>query len=92
MRVDAAPIDPSDLGVLIGAADMSTAKVSGSATHPVVTATIPEKLRKSMTGRLGQSLPVGNEGAGVVVTPGSSDASRALLGKSVAALGGMFAQ
>ena len=93
LRVEAAPINPSDIGLLFGAADMATAVVSGTAASPVVTARIPERAMKSMAGRLGQSLPVGNEGAGVVVEAGASAAAQALLGKTVAALGGaMYAQ
>jgi NADPH2:quinone reductase len=93
IRVDAAPINPSDLGLLFGAADMTTARATGSASSPVVTAHIPEKAMRAMAGRLGQSLPVGNEGAGVVVRAGSSSAAQALLGKSVAAIGGaMYSQ
>ncbi len=88
VRIEAAPINPSDLGLLFGAADMSTAKASGTAAQPVVTATIPEKLMRAMGGRLEESMPVGNEGAGVVVKTGSSDAAKALLGKTVAILGG----
>lgn len=38
VRIEASPINPSDIGLLFGAADMSTAKASGSADHPVVTA------------------------------------------------------
>lgn len=93
VRIEATPINPSDIGLLFGAADISTAKVSGTPASPVVTAQIPERLMKSMAARLGQSLPVGNEGAGVVVAAGSSDAAQALLGKTVAVLGGaMYAQ
>lgn len=93
VRIEATPINPSDIGLLFGAADISTAKVSGPPASPVVTAQIPERLMKSMAGRLGQSLPVGNEGAGVVVAAGSSGAAQALLGKTVAVLGGaMYAQ
>ncbi|HEX4448600.1 MAG TPA: zinc-binding dehydrogenase [Polyangiaceae bacterium] len=93
VRVEAAPINPSDLGLLFGSADMSTAKASGTPESPVVTATIPEKLRKGMAGRLDQSMPVGNEGAGVVVRAGSSPAAQALVGKTVAVLGGaMYSQ
>lgn len=93
VRIEATPINPSDIGLLFGAADISTAKVSGPPDSPVVTAKIPERLMKSMAGRLGQSLPVGNEGAGVVVAAGSSGAAQALLGKTVAVLGGaMYAQ
>ena len=93
VRVEAAPLNPSDLGLLFGAADMSTAKVSGTADRPVVTAIVPERARPSMAGRLDQSMPVGNEGAGVVVKAGSSPAAQALLGKTVAAIGGaMYSQ
>ncbi|MDO8456031.1 MAG: zinc-binding dehydrogenase [Burkholderiaceae bacterium] len=93
IRIEATPINPSDIGLLFGAADISTAKVTGTPTSPVVTAQIPERAMKSMAGRLGQSLPVGNEGAGVVVAAGSSAAAHALLGKTVAVLGGaMYAQ
>ena len=67
VRIEASPINPSDLGLLLGAADMSTAKASGTAEQPVVTASIPAGLMRAMAGRLDDSMPVGNEGAGVVV-------------------------
>jgi NADPH:quinone reductase-like Zn-dependent oxidoreductase len=93
VRVEASPINPSDLGLLIGAADMATAKASGSKDAPVITARVPEAAMKGMAGRLDESMPVGNEGAGVVVKTGSSDAAKALMGKTVAMIGGaMYAQ
>ena len=93
VRIEAAPINPSDLGLLLGAADMSTAKLSGTTDRPVVTARVPEAAMKAMAGRLGQSMAVGNEGAGTVVAAGSSAAAQALLGKTVAVLGGaMYSQ
>src|SRR6201747_1452505 len=93
VRVEASPINPSDLGLLCGAADMATAKSSGSKESPVVTAKVPEAAMKAMAGRLDESMPVGNEGAGVVVATGSSDAAKALMGKTVAMIGGaMYAQ
>ena len=93
VRVQATPINPSDIGLLFGAADMGTAVYSGSATHPVVTARMPAAAMKAMAGRMDQALPVGNEGAGVVVAAGSSPEAQALLGKTVALLGGaMYAQ
>ncbi len=93
VRIEAAPMNPSDLGLLFGAADMRTAKRSGSTARPVITAAIPEAAMKSMAGRMDQSMPVGNEGAGVVVDAGSSPAAQALLGKTVALLGGaMYTQ
>ena len=93
VRVDASPINPSDLGLLFGGADMTTAKASGTATSPVITANISPEVMRAMAGRLDESLPCGNEGAGVVVATGESDAAKALLGKTVAVLGGaMYAQ
>ena len=93
VRVEATPINPSDIGLLFGAADISTATVTGTPQRPVVTARIAERLMNAMAGRVGQSLPVGNEGAGTVVAAGSSPAAQALLGKTVAMLGGaMYAQ
>jgi NADPH:quinone reductase-like Zn-dependent oxidoreductase len=93
VRVEATPINPSDLGLLVGAADVSTAKAAGNGDKPVVTARVPPAFMKAMAARLDQSLPVGNEGAGVVVAAGSSPAAQALLGKTVAILGGaMYAQ
>lgn len=93
VRIEATPLNPSDLALLLGPADISTARVSGTTGQPVVTADIPDGLMKIVAGRLGQSLPVGNEGAGVVVAAGSSDAAQALLGKTVGMAGGeMYAQ
>src|SRR6478672_2610216 len=93
VRVEAAPINPSDLGLLIGPADMSAAKVSGTKEQPVVTAKMPEAVMRMMGARLDQSLPVGNEGAGTVIRTGSSDAAKALMGKTVSMIGGaMYAQ
>ena len=93
VRIEASPINPSDLGLLFGPADMSTAAVGGTSERPVVTAEVPQGLMKSVAARVDQALPVGNEGAGVVVGAGSSDAAQALVGRTVAAIGGsMYAQ
>src|SRR6476659_6226384 len=93
VRVEATPINPSDLGLLVGPADMSTAQLSGTKEQPVVTAKVPEAALKAMAARLDESMPVGNEGAGVVIKTGSSDAAKALMGKTVAMIGGaMYAQ
>jgi NADPH2:quinone reductase len=93
VRIEASPINPSDIGLLFGAADMSTATVVGTDNGPLVTARIPEKGMKSMAARLDMSMPVGNEGAGTVIGAGTSDAARQLMGKTVAVLGGaMYAQ
>jgi NADPH2:quinone reductase len=93
VRIDASPINPSDQGLLFAGADMSTAELSGTAEYPVVRAPLPPAALKAVQGRLDQSLPVGNEGAGVVVRAGASPAAQALIGKTVAILGGaMYAQ
>jgi len=64
VRIEASPINPSDLGLLIGAADMTSAKASGTRDAPAITAKVPEAAMKAMAGRLNESMPVGNEGAG----------------------------
>ncbi len=93
VRVEATPINPSDIGNLFGAADLATARVSGSAERPVLRAHVPPALMKAMAGRVGLSLPAGNEGAGTVVAAGTSAAAQALLGRRVAVIGGaMYAQ
>src|SRR5438876_3410071 len=93
VRVDASPINPSDQGLLLAGADMTTAKASGTPDHPMVTASIAPAGMKALAGRLEQALPIGNEGAGVVVQAGASPAAQALMGKTVAILGGaMYAQ
>ncbi len=93
VRVEASPINPSDLGLLFGMADMTTATVAGAGNDAVVTADVPENLMKALGPRLDQSLAVGNEGAGVVVKAGSSEIAQELMGKTVAILGGaMYAQ
>ena len=93
VRVEATPINPSDIGLLFGAADMRTAVASGAPGSPVVTATVPASAMAGMQGRIGQSMPVGNEGAGTVVAAGSSPLAQSLLGKTVAVLGGaMYSQ
>ncbi len=93
IRIEATPINPSDIGLLFGAADMSAAKFSGTSAAPVVTAPVPERAMKAMAGRVGQSLPAGNEGAGTVVAAGSSAEAQALLGKKVSVIAGaMYAQ
>lgn len=88
VRIQAAPINPSDLGLLFGAADMTTARASERGDLPLVTADIPASGMRAMAGRLGEAMPIGNEGCGVVVKAGASPAAQALLGKTVAMLGG----
>jgi len=91
IRIEATPINPSDIGLLTGPADMAAAKASGTGENSVVTAPIPQNLMRALTARIGQSLPVGNEGAGIVVKAGKN--AQALMGRMVAAIGGaMYAQ
>ena len=93
VRVEGTPINPSDLGLLIGPADMKAARVSGKGAEAVVSAPVAPQFMRMMAARVGQSMPVGNEGAGVVVKAGASPAAQALLGKTVAMIGGaMYAQ
>ena len=93
VRIDAAPINPSDLGLLLAGADVDSAKASGSGAKTVVTANVPANVMRAMAGRLDQSLPVGNEGAGVVIAAGDSPDAQKLIDKTVAILGGaMYAQ
>jgi NADPH2:quinone reductase len=93
VRIEASPINPSDLGLLLAGADVSAAVWGGSGDRPVVTAPLPEAAMRAMAGRVGIAMPVGNEGAGTVVAAGSSAAAQALLGKTVAVAGGaMYAQ
>jgi NADPH:quinone reductase len=91
VRVEGSPINPSDLGLLVSAADMSQAKASGTADSPVITAPVPPAYMKAVAARVDDSMPVGNEGAGVVVAAG--EGAEGLIGKTVAILGGaMYAQ
>ncbi len=93
VRVEAAPINPSDLGLLLAGADLTQATAGGTPDRPVVTAPLPAAAARAATARVGQSLPAGNEGAGTVVAVGASEAARALLGRVVAVAGGaMYTQ
>lgn len=93
VRVEASPINPSDLGLLVATADMSQATATGTPERPVVSAPIGQSALKGLAARLDQSLPVGNEGAGTVVAAGSSETAQALVGQKVAIAGGaMYSQ
>ncbi len=88
VRMEAAPINPSDLGLLLAMADVSKAVDSGTNDAPIVSAPIPHAVMQGLAPRLGESMPVGNEGSGVVVAAGPNDDARSLLGKTVAIIGG----
>jgi NADPH2:quinone reductase len=91
VRIEASPINPSDLGLLLGPADLSTMRAGGTAERPTLTASVPKARLAGVAGRLDQALPVGNEGAGSVVKAGAD--AHALRGKTVATrTPGMYAQ
>ena len=93
VRIEASPINPSDLALLIGPADTGSARETGTAEAPVTVLDLPAAAVKALAARLDEPMPVGNEGAGVVVAAGASPAAQALLGKTVAVLGGaMYSQ
>jgi NADPH2:quinone reductase len=94
VRIEASPINPSDLGLLIGPADVSTLRSAGTAARPILIADIPPQALRSLAARLDRSMPVGNEGAGVVVKAGASPTAQVLVGRTVAMAprGGMYAQ
>ena len=64
IRVEAAPLNPSDMGLLFGGADMAAAVASGSAERPVVTAPIPDAAMRGLAGRVGTPIPVGEAAHG----------------------------
>lgn len=88
IRIEATPLNPSDLGVLFSVANMKTAAQSGTDQNPVITADVPAKFMPAVSTRVGKDTPVGNEGAGTVVAAGSSPHAQALMGKTVAVIGG----
>lgn len=89
VRVEAAPINPSDLGLLFASADLDNAEYEEGR----IVASMPEPAVRAMSGRWGQAMEVGNEGAGTVIAAGEAPGAQALLGKRVALIaGGMYAQ
>jgi NADPH2:quinone reductase len=93
IRVGGAPINPSDLGLLLAAADVSAAKTSGKGVQTVVTAPISPAALRALARRVGKSMPVGLEGAGVITRAGASQSAQALVGKTVSTfVGGMYGQ
>jgi NADPH:quinone reductase-like Zn-dependent oxidoreductase len=91
VKVEASPLNPSDLALLLGPADIETLEAGGTEERPTLTAAIPTWGMGGMKPRLDQPMPVGNEGAGTVVQTGDDVAD--LLGKRVGMIGGgMYAQ
>jgi NADPH2:quinone reductase len=93
IKVEATPINPSDLGVMFGWSTMTEASSSGSGKESVLTAPVSPQGMQIMKARIDQSLPVGNEGAGTVVAAGDGELARSLMDKVVAVMGGgMYAE
>lgn len=90
VRVEASPINPSDLGLLMGPADASTLRAEGTAEHPLLVADVPEDRFASVAGRVGQPLALGNEGAGTIVQAGP-DLQHLVGRRATMAGGGMYA-
>jgi NADPH:quinone reductase len=88
VRVEAAPINPSDLALLLAAADVDQLTTSGTPDDPIVTAPIPASMMRGLAGRVGESMEIGNEGGGVVVAAGANPDAQALLGRTVGFAGG----
>lgn len=93
VRVQASPLNPSDLGLLLATQDFSAAEKTGSAARPVVSVAVSPGVIKALAARVDRSMPVGNEGAGQVIAAGDSPAAQALLGRTVGMIGGaMYTQ
>lgn len=91
VRIEAAPINPSDIGLLLGAVDLETLHRDGDGENAALRGKVPAERLMAMAARFGQALPVGNEGAGTVVAAGAG--GEHLLGQTVAVFGGaMYAQ
>ncbi|MBV1878737.1 MAG: zinc-binding dehydrogenase [Pseudomonadales bacterium] len=91
IKVEATPINPSDLGLLLGPADVSSLQITGTGDNTRAIMDVPAATMPAMAARMDESMPVGNEGAGIVVATG--DGAEALMGKTVGVAGGaMYAQ
>jgi NADPH2:quinone reductase len=82
VAVEASPINPSDLGVLLGAVAPGTLRPDGLD----LVGAVPAAALPLYRDRLDKPLPVGNEGAGTVIAAGPDAA--ALVGRRVALFGG----
>jgi NADPH2:quinone reductase len=88
VKIEASPINPSDLGLMFGAADVGSIRASERNGHPSIVLDVPAPAMRAMATRVGEWLPVGNEACGTVVVAGASPEAQALLGKRVALFGG----
>ena len=88
VKIEASPINPSDLGLMFGAADVGSIRASERNGYPSIVLDVPAPAMRAMVTRVGEWLPVGNEACGTVVEAGSVPEAQALLGKRVALFGG----
>jgi NADPH:quinone reductase-like Zn-dependent oxidoreductase len=88
VRIEATPINPSDLGLLFGPGDVNTARIDTGAANPTLVMDVFPHMARMVAARLDQPMPVGNEGAGTVVAAGASAEAQALVGRVVATFGG----
>lgn len=84
VKMEAAPINPSDLAILTGMADLE----NGEYSPGKFVADMPEPFYSAQKARHGQRLPVGNEGAGTVVAAGEEEYAQSLIGQRVACVPG----
>ncbi|VWX56170.1 NADH oxidase [Burkholderiales bacterium 8X] len=93
IRVEATPVNPSDIGLMLGPADLALASARDGAGGPELVVPLPAASLKAMASRRDVSTPVGLEGAGTVVAAGSAPAAQSLIGRTVAVMaGGMYAR
>ena len=92
VEIEAAPINPSDLGLMFGAADLSTVRAVERDRQPSVLLDVPDAAMRAMAPRIGHWMAVGNEGSGSVIAAGESDAAQALMGQRVGMFGGVAMQ
>lgn len=88
VRVDAAPINPADLGLLFGPADRASLVFEQHDGKPSIRGRVPDSRLATVQARLDQALPLGNEGAGMVIAAGID--AQHLLGRVVALRDRMF--
>jgi len=82
VRVEAAPLNPSDQILMLGSVDLTSLRASGTVNRPIIEGRVPPERLAVMSGRLDRALSVGNEGAGTVIAAGSEATS--LIGRVVA--------
>ena len=70
IRIEAAPINPSDMGPMFGPAAVTDGKAGTVGGHPAFIAPVPEKRLGMVRSRLDKTVPVGNAGAGPGIAGG----------------------